>query len=107
MQYKKMIIAILQGEDYPDVVKDLNEHGFYVTLLNTTGGFLKKRSVTLMIGVEEEKLETATDIIKKHCSTRMENTIIPGEMGTFVAPVQVRKGGAVIFVLDIADTMKF
>jgi uncharacterized protein YaaQ len=37
----------------------------------------------------------------------MENTIIPGEMGTFVAPVQVQKGGAVIFVLDIANTMKF
>ena len=70
MNYQKMIIAILQGEDYPDVVKDLNKHGFYVTLLNSTGGFLKKHSVTLMIGVEEEKLETATEIIKKHCSAR-------------------------------------
>ena len=107
MQYKKMIIAILQGEDYPDVVKDLNKNGFYVTLLNSTGGFLKKHSVTLMIGVEEERLFEATEIIKKHCSTRMENTIITGEVGTFVAPVQVRKGGAVVFVLDIADTMKF
>ena len=107
MNYQKMIIAILQGEDYPDVVKDLNKHGFYVTLLNSTGGFLKKHSVTLMIGVEEEKLETATEIIKKHCSARMENTIIPSEMGTFVTPVQIRKGGAVVFVLDINQTMKF
>ena len=52
-QYDKMILAILQGDDYHDAVHSLNEHGFYATVLNSSGGFLKKRSVTLMIGVGE------------------------------------------------------
>ena len=28
-QYDKMILAILQGDDYHDAVHSLNEHGFY------------------------------------------------------------------------------
>ena len=49
---KKLVFAILQGDDYEQVVRELNKNGFYVTLLNSVGGFLKKRSVTIMIGVE-------------------------------------------------------
>ena len=55
-QYDKMILASLQGDDYHDAVHSLNEHGFYATVLNSSGGFLKKRSVTLMIGLESARL---------------------------------------------------
>ena len=65
-QYDKMILAILQGDDYHDAVHSLNEHGFYATVLNSSGGFLKKRSVTLMIGLESARLDEALAILKKH-----------------------------------------
>ena len=55
----KMILAILQGDDYDSVVRELNKNGFYVTLLNTMGGFLRKRSVTIMIGLESARLDAA------------------------------------------------
>lgn len=61
---KKLVFAILQGDDYEQVVRELNKNGFYVTLLNSVGGFLKKRSVTIMIGVEEVRLEELLDILK-------------------------------------------
>ena len=64
-QYDKMILAILQGDDYHDAVHSLNEHGFYATVLNSSGGFLKKRSVTLMIGLESARLDEALAILKK------------------------------------------
>ena len=41
----KMILAIFQDDQYDEVVSDLNAHGFYATILHSTGGFLKKRSV--------------------------------------------------------------
>lgn len=44
----KMVLAILQGDDYPDTVSDLEEHGIYCTLLNSNGGFL-------MMALEEAK----------------------------------------------------
>lgn len=42
----KLIIAVLQGDDYMETIDELNSHGFYVTILNSSGGFLKKKSVT-------------------------------------------------------------
>lgn len=40
----KMVLAILQGDDYPDTVSDLEEHGIYCTLLNSNGGFKKRKA---------------------------------------------------------------
>ena len=52
----KLILAVLQGDDYADTVSELTHNGFFVTLLNTTGGFLRKKSTTVMIGVSNERL---------------------------------------------------
>ena len=52
----KLVLAVLQGSDSDNTIRNLNEHGFMVTVLSSTGGFLKKKSTTVMIGVEEEDL---------------------------------------------------
>ena len=52
----KMIIAIIGSEDADDLVYELNQHSFFVTKLSTMGGFLKKKSTTLMLGVEDLSL---------------------------------------------------
>ena len=72
------------------------------TKLATTGGFLKAGNVTILIGLEESKLDACFDIIREHSSTRKQ--IIPTTaelgMGFFPsAPVQVDVGGATVFVL--------
>lgn len=103
----KMILAVIQGDDYTDAVKVLNEHGFYATVLHSSGGFLKKKSVTVMIGLNHERLEEALQILKsygEHTMTQYEPVIPTGsEMSPFTStiPVQVRHGGVVLFVLDI------
>ena len=51
----KMIIAIIGSEDADDLVYELNQHSFFVTKLSTMGGFLKKKSTTLMLCVEDER----------------------------------------------------
>ena len=57
----KLVLAVLQGSDSDNTIRNLNEHGFMVTLLSSTGGFLKKKSTTVMIGVEAERLEEAME----------------------------------------------
>lgn len=103
----KLVMAVLQGDDYPDVVMDLNEHGFYVTLLNSSGGFLKKRSVTILIGLEEGRLEEALKILKIHAGGRMETSLQPGGAGMSSLPVQMLKGGIVYFVLNVEGSGHF
>lgn len=62
----KMIIAVLQGDDYRVAIENLNSKGFYATVLHSTGGFLKKKSVTLMIGVNHDHLEEALGILRQY-----------------------------------------
>ena len=53
----KLIIAIVQDEDANRLVSSLMEAGFGATKLATTGGFLRAGNTTLLIGVEDERLE--------------------------------------------------
>ena len=57
----KLVLAVLQGSDSDNTIRNLNERGFMVTVLSSTGGFLKKKSTTVMIGVEEDRLEEALE----------------------------------------------
>ena len=114
-QYDKMILAILQGDDYHDAVHSLNEHGFYATVLNSSGGFLKKRSVTLMIGLESARLDEALAILKKHgerTEMRYEAPVLSPNMPPIplsTAPLEIptRCGGVVLFVLDVAQSARY
>lgn len=81
----KMILAVLQEDDYLDIVQDLADHGVYSTLLNSTGGFLKKKSVTVMMGIENEKLDMVLDILKRHAGKRMETEFVVGGVGLTIS----------------------
>ena len=76
----KMIIAIIGSEDADDLVYELNQHSFFVTKLSTMGGFLKKKSTTLMLGVEDERVEDAISIIKKMSGAREQLVYTPPTM---------------------------
>ncbi len=105
----KLLLAILQGDDYSEVVADLNENGFYVTILNSSGGFLKKRSVTIMVGLAEERLDAAIEILKKRAGRRKEvvynHIVMPAGHHNMaippVVPTEVEVGGVTVFVMDV------
>ena len=108
----KLIIAIVQDEDSSDVIEALTEENYRVTKLATTGGFLKSGNTTLLVGVEEEKVEAVIDIIKNICKKRKETLITPTNFGGSESgymqqyPVQIDVGGATIFVLDVDKFIK-
>ena len=51
----KLIVAVLRKEDEADTIAELNKKGFFVTELATTGGFLKEKNTTLLIGTRSEE----------------------------------------------------
>ncbi|MDR5588548.1 MULTISPECIES: cyclic-di-AMP receptor [Clostridium] len=108
----KLVIAIVQDEDAIDVLDSLTDNDFRVTKLATTGGFLKAGNTTLMVGVEEEKIDQALDVIKEICKKRKETVIAPTPLssneGGYVqqCPMQITVGGATIFVVDVDKFIK-
>lgn len=83
----KLIIAIIRDVDNDSVCQALITADFRVTQIASTGGFLRKGSTTLMIGVADDKVEQALQIIR-------DNTTQPEESA-------IRR--ATIFVLNIAQ----
>ncbi|MEW8973833.1 MAG: cyclic-di-AMP receptor [Tissierellaceae bacterium] len=106
----KLIVAIVQDQDAPSLVEDLTEREFRVTKLASTGGFLKAGNTTLLIGVEDEEVESVKEVIERNCKTREITTSLltvtmPGD--TYIPyPLEVKVGGAVLFILDVEQHIK-
>lgn len=107
----KLIIAIVQDEDASRLVSNLMNEGFGVTKLATTGGFLRAGNTTLLVGVDEEKFDSAMHVIEKVCKSRKQIATSPtptsGATGVYVPyPIEVMVGGATVFVLNVEQFIK-
>lgn len=109
----KLIIAVVQDEDSSRLLSALMQDGFGVTKLATTGGFLKAGNTTLLLGVDDSRLEEAIKVIESVCKSRkqisaasssMVSGMTHGEYTSF--PIEVTVGGATLFVLSVDQFMK-
>ena len=100
----KMITAIINKEDTRTACSELIRAGFSVTRLSTTGGFLMAGNTTLLLGVAEEKVDACIEVIRKCCHQR--STVVPNvagytDVGPDVEPMEIRVGGATVFVTNV------
>ena len=107
----KLVLAIVQDDDALDLIEELNDKGFRVTKLATTGGFLKSGNTTLMIGVEIDKVDIVINIIEEVCKRRKQVVStqpgLSGESGMYMPfPLDVEVGGATVFVIDVDKFVK-
>jgi uncharacterized protein YaaQ len=60
----KLIIAILKDDDIDNVVQPLMADNFRVTRVASTGGFFHKGSTTLLIGVDDDRVDAAIQVLR-------------------------------------------
>ena len=63
----KLLIVIVRDTDGDAVLQALVVQGYRVTRVASTGGFLRHGNVTLLIGVEAEKVEAVFEILRQTC----------------------------------------
>lgn len=101
----KMIMAVIQDRDWANLSKELTTNGFGVTKLSSTGGFLRQGNTTVMIGVEDDSVETVMQMIQRQCKKRdIPMTLYPPSitgLNMTSPPVNVTIGGATVFVLNV------
>jgi uncharacterized protein YaaQ len=80
----KMIVAILKDTDSDAVTQGLTSASFRVTRVASTGGFFKKGTATLFVGVDDDKVEAAITVMRE------KTTVVTGEKRctVFVVPVE-------------------
>ena len=52
----KLVVAIVNNDDSHAVLSEITRAEFSATKLSTSGGFLRAGNVTLLIGVEDERV---------------------------------------------------
>lgn len=102
----KLVIAVVQDEDVNELMSALVKNKYSATKLASTGGFLREGNTTLLVGVEQDKLEDLISLIKEVCKSRRQTFTTPipptGSAGVFIPyPIDIMVGGATIFVVDI------
>jgi uncharacterized protein YaaQ len=64
----KLMIVIVRDQDSENVIQALVAKELRVTRVASTGGFLRHGNVTLLIGVDNEKVDTVIDLLNSTCS---------------------------------------
>lgn len=106
----KLVIAIVQDQDAPMLLEDLTEKKYRITKLSSTGGFLKAGNTTLLMGIDDDSVKDVINTIERNCKTREITTSLltvsmPGD--TYIPyPLEVKVGGATVFILDVEDHIR-
>lgn len=82
----KLIITVLQDNDTEPVSQSLIQAGFRVTRIASTGGFMRRGQSTFMIGVEDDQVTQAIEIIRASVSHATDDTAQSTIL--FVLPVE-------------------
>ena len=102
---QKLLVIITADEDADTLIRKLVERGYPATKVSSTGGFLRRGNATVLSGVEATDVDNVLAIIRTECKARSE--LVPAQMLPFpesiypAEPVQVRIGGAIVFVVPV------
>jgi uncharacterized protein YaaQ len=100
------VLAVVQEKDGGRLIEALNGAQYQATMLASTGGFLREGNSTVMIGVQDGKVNEVLSIVQEVCHRR-EQLVSPmppvvEPVDSYVTyPVKVEVGGAIVFVLPI------
>lgn len=104
-----LTIAIIHPRDREAAFTALGELEVPFTAFYSTGGYLGKRNVTLLIGLPEDQVETVIKSLQRHCRRRVEFVAKPLRLRgtplvlpfTLSRPKPVTVGGATVFLLPV------
>jgi uncharacterized protein YaaQ len=65
---KKMIFAILEDAESESVMRAMHDAGHPLTLIDSTGGFLRRGNSTLIAGVDSADVDGVIELINQECS---------------------------------------
>jgi uncharacterized protein YaaQ len=98
-----ILLVVLQAQDADLVTASLRKIGISAFELSSTGAFLGRKNVTLLIRAESSQVELVLSELKRNCRQRIEYVSMPieGQPLPIPSPIPITVGGATIFILEI------
>ena len=103
-----ILMAVLQAQDAELVTAALKKFGISGYELSSTGAFLGRRNITMLIPVQTSNVELVLSELKRNCRQRVEYVSMPieGQPLPIPSPIPITVGGATIFMLEIEQYME-
>src|SRR4030042_3226765 len=98
-----ILLAVLQAQDADLVTAALLKYGVIALELSSTGAFLGRKNVTLLLPVQISNVDLVLSELKRNCRQRIEYVSMPieGQPLPIPSPIPITVGGATLFILDI------
>lgn len=100
----KLIIAILDQADVQNVSLELEKQGYFSTVSDAKGSFLKADKAVMFIGVNSVNMDSVLEIIGEYSHSREKQVPEAGSEGSRPSTVQV--GGALVLVMNVEQFEK-
>ena len=71
----KLIIIVVNDTDSEPLLKALLNQGYRVTRIASSGGFMRRGSSTLLMGVDADSVEQVMKMVREHCSPSVDPSI--------------------------------
>jgi uncharacterized protein YaaQ len=95
----KLTLTIVRDDDADKLVDALVDHGFFVTRLASTGGFLRIGNTVLLSAVEDDQLDQVVQVIRAHTDIHVQPP-----RSQRLQESQVSR--AVVFVLGLEELLR-
>jgi NhaP-type Na+/H+ or K+/H+ antiporter/uncharacterized protein YaaQ len=102
-----LMAAVIREQDLENAISALTQIGFAVDHLSSTGGFLSRRNVTLLVGLPAGREAAAVKALDRATHGEVEYVASPIPETTLPPPVRVRVGGATIFTFEVDSYEEF
>ena len=107
-----LCLIVAARSDADRLTDELVRRGMGATRIGSTGGFLRRGSATLISGIRADQLDDLREAMRETCRARLEHVPVQtlpfmGEAALDAHAVEVRVGGAVLFVLPLTHFERF
>lgn len=103
---ERLLLIMVADGDADRLMRRMVERGLQATKIASSGGFLRRGNATLLSGVPDTRVDEVINLVREECRARRE--LVPIQTLPFVGdgigvsePIEVRAGGATVFVLDV------
>lgn len=112
MTNQKLCICIIHNRDKNRVSEELLKAGFKFTVIGSSGGFLREGNTTLLIGCSIDEVPVLKTTLSAFCSSRNQLVNVPiaesgAQSGMIPNPVNVKVGGAVLFMMGVEEFARY
>jgi len=99
----KLLIVIIQDYDCGRLLTALSAANIGATRVASAGGFLRAGNTTVLIGVEDDRLDAAARLFELTCRRRSTGAVAEADMAGVEAYdiAESRIGGGVAFVAPV------